>query len=176
VEATAGAPAGDRLLAFAACWVAAPFVERSFNVPNATFLFRIAALDVPATALYVSYTGILAGHRRFGHLAIAQMVYAAAKVIGVLVLLEIGMSVGGVLFTNALATMAACVFLLLKFPPSGFRPRPELLRRIAGIAVPMGMYMIGVQVLSNLDLWALQVLWRGPERVVVRPPSTSPAP
>lgn len=155
-------------LAFAGCWVAAPWVERSFNIPHATFLFRIAALDVPATALYVSYTGILGGHRRFGHLAVAQIVYAAAKVIGVLVLLEIGMSVGGVLFTNALATMVACGFLLVKFPPSGFRPRPELLRRIAGIAIPMAMYTIGAQVLSNMDLWALQALSPGPEEVVGR--------
>jgi O-antigen/teichoic acid export membrane protein len=169
VEATARALlVGIGCLAFLGCWVAAPFVERSFNVPNATLLFRVAALDVPATALYVSYTGILGGHRRFGHLAVAQMVYAASKVLGVLVLLEIGMSVGGVLFTNALATMVACVFLLFKFPPSGFRPRPDLLRRIAAIAVPMGTYMIAAQVLSNMDLWALQVLWRGPEEVVGR--------
>jgi O-antigen/teichoic acid export membrane protein len=169
VEATARALLlGIGFLAYAACWVAAPWVERSFNVPNATFLFRIAALDVPATALYVSYTGILGGHRRFGHLAIAQMVYAAAKVIGVLVLLEIGMSVGGVLLANALATVAACLFLLVRFPPSGFRPRPELLRRIAGIAIPMAMYTVGAQVLSNMDLWALQALWGGPEEVVGR--------
>jgi stage V sporulation protein B len=153
-------------LAYGVCWVMAPWVEHSFHVPNATLLFRIAALDVPATGLYVSYTGILGGHRRFGHLAVAQMVYAAAKVLGVLVLLEIGMSVAGVLFTNALATMGACAFLLIKFPPSGFRLEREVLRRIAGIAVPMGTYVVAAQVLSNMDLWALQALWGGSEEVV----------
>jgi O-antigen/teichoic acid export membrane protein len=169
VEATARALlVAIGLAAFGLCWVAAPLVEYSFNVPNATYLFRIAALDVPATALYVSYTGILGGHRRFGHLAVAQMVYAASKVIGVLILLKLGMTVGGVLLTNALATMVACAFLLLKFPPSGFRPRPEVLRRIGAVAVPMGTYLIAAQVLSNMDLWALQVMWRGPEEVVGR--------
>jgi O-antigen/teichoic acid export membrane protein len=153
-------------IAYGLCWVAAPWVEQSFHIANATFLVRIAALDVPATGLYVSYTGILGGHRRFGHLAVAQMVYAAAKVIGVLVLLGLGISVAGVLFANALATMAACAFLLVKFPPSGFRPEPEVLRRIAGIALPMGTYMVAAQVLSNMDLWALQVLWHGPDQVV----------
>ncbi|HVL18577.1 MAG TPA: oligosaccharide flippase family protein, partial [Gemmatimonadales bacterium] len=169
VESTARALLlGIGFLAFSLCWLAAPLVESSFNVPNATYLFRIACLDVPATALYVSYTGILGGHRRFGHLAIAQMVYAAAKVLGVLILLAIGMSVAGVLLTNALATMVACAFLLVKFPPSGFRPEPELLRRIGAIAVPMGTYLIAAQVLSNMDLWALQLLWRGDEVVVGR--------
>jgi O-antigen/teichoic acid export membrane protein len=169
VEATARALLlGIGFVAFALCWLAAPLVERSFNVPNATHLFRIAALDVPATALYVSYTGILGGHRRFGHLAVAQMVYAASKVLGVLILLKLGMTVGGVLLTNALATMVACAFLLLKFPPSGLRPRPELLRRIGAVAVPMGTYLIAAQVLSNMDLWALQVMWRGSEDVVGR--------
>jgi O-antigen/teichoic acid export membrane protein len=169
VEATARALLlGIGFLAFALCWLAAPLVEQSFKVPNATLLFRIASLDVPATALYVSYTGILGGHRRFGHLAIAQMVYAASKVAGVLILLSIGMTVVGVLLTNALATMVACVFLLAKFPPSGFRPEPQLLRRIGAIAVPMGTYLIAAQVLSNMDLWALQLLWRGSEEVVGR--------
>jgi O-antigen/teichoic acid export membrane protein len=86
----------------------------------------------------------------------------------VLILLSIGMTVGGVLLTNALATMVACVFLLAKFPPSGFRPEPELLRRIGAIAVPMGTYLIAAQVLSNMDLWALQLLWGGSEEVVGR--------
>jgi O-antigen/teichoic acid export membrane protein len=169
VESTArGLLLAIGFLAFALCWLSAPLVERTFNIPNSTHLFRIAALDIPATALYVSYTGILGGHRRFGHLAVAQMVYAASKVLGVLILLELGMSVGGVLLTNALATMVACIFLLLKFPPSGFRPDPALLKRIGAIAVPMGTYLIAAQVLSNMDLWALQVMWGGSEEEVGR--------
>ena len=125
-------------------------------------------LDVPATALYVSYTGILGGHRRFGHLAIAQMVYAASKVVGVLILLSIGMTVGGVLLTNALATMVACAFLLAKFPPSGFRAEPSCCAGSARSRCRWATYLIAAQVLSNMDLWALQLLWRGPEEVVGR--------
>jgi O-antigen/teichoic acid export membrane protein len=169
VESTArGMLLGIGVLAFGLCWLAAPVVERTFNVPNSTYLFRIAALDIPATALYVSYTGILGGHRRFGHLAVAQTVYAVSKVLGVLILLELGMTVAGVLLANALATIVSCLFLLFKFPPSGFRLDRALFKRIGMIAVPMGTYMIAAQVLSNMDLWALQALWRGSEEVVGR--------
>lgn len=155
-------------LAFGLCWLAAPWVERTFEIPHGTLLFRVAALDVPATALYVSYTGIFGGHRRFGHLAIAQIVYAVAKVAGVLLLLKIGISLQGVLLANALATVAACLYLLVRFPPTSFRPHADVLRRIAAVAVPLGLYVVGAQLLTNLDLYALKVVWEGGDETIGR--------
>lgn len=154
------------LIAFGGCWVAAPWVERTFHIPGGALLFRVAALDIPATAIYASYTGSLGGQRRFGGIAVAQMIYGGAKLAAVLALLALGMSVTRALIANALGTVAACVYFLTRFPPQSFRPHSEVMRRLGAIAVPVGAYMIAAQVLGNLDLWALRVTWRGADEVV----------
>lgn len=154
------------LLLFLVAWSVAPLIARLFDIRNGAVLVRIALLDVPLTAMYAAYQGALVGHRRFGPLALAHVLYGAAKVVGVSVLLWLGLSIKGALLINVAATATALVFLLLRFPPTVFRPDRDAVRLIIGIAIPMGLYLIGQQVLLSLDLWSLKALWRGGEEVV----------
>ena len=105
------------LVVFALCWLAAPIVASAFAIDGGTRLFRIAVIDIPFNGLYIAYQGMMMGHRRFGKLSVALILYSAAKMGGTLLLLIIGMSVEAALIVNVLATVAALIFLASIYRP-----------------------------------------------------------
>ncbi len=154
------------LVLFAAGWVLAPVVAKLFHLADGARLFRIAILDLPLAAAYQGYSGILMGERRFGPLSVSQAVLGAAKLLGVLALLVVGISVANALMANVLATGAAFAYLLVRYPPTGYRPAKRFIRRLVSLGIPMGAFAISLQVLISLDLWFLGGLWHGSEAVV----------
>lgn len=152
---------GLSLVLMAICWLLAPSIARLMQVPGRELVFRIAVLDLPLAAAYASYDGVLYGHGRFGVLAGAQMLYAALKLTGVLVLVSLGLSVDRVLAANVLATCTICGVLTARLRPHGFRPAARVVREIGVIAAPLALYLLSSQVLINLDLWSLKSLWHG---------------
>lgn len=151
---------------FALCWFAAPIVSGLLGIPNGTTLFRIAVVDIPFMALYTAERGILTGHRRFGALAASQAIYGMAKLVGVTILLLLGLSVATVLIVNVLATWAPLIYLRVRNPSFGMRARASVARQLVSLAIPMGAYLIALQVAANVPLWGLQGLWRGEGAVV----------
>ncbi len=154
------------LALFAICWAAAPAVAELFRIPDGTRLFRLAILDIPLASIYVAYQGILTGHRLFGPLGASQALFGMAKLAGVLILLAVGLSVASVLVANAAATLAVVAYLFIRFPPSGFWPQRGIIKRLISLAIPMGTYLLAIQVLLRLDLWSLKRLWHGGGEVV----------
>ncbi len=151
---------------FVVCWLAAPFIVRPFEIPNGTWLFRLAIVDIPLMSLYLADQGILNGHRRFGVLAATQIAYGTAKLAGISLLLLLGLSVPRVLIVNILATCAPLAFLMLRGLSPGIRPDRQLAKQLVRLAVPMGTYLVALQVLVNLPLWALKGLWEGEGEVI----------
>lgn len=152
---------GTSLTLFAIGWVLAPVVERLFQVPDGARLFRLAILDIPVAAAFAGYGGVLMGRRQFGTLGVSQALFGAAKLASVLVLLLVGISVAHALVANVLATCTALLYLLVRFPPRGFRPVWHLVRRIVALGLPMGGFVISLQVLISLDVWFLGSVWHG---------------
>jgi len=147
-------------------WVVAPVLARVFDINGGTALIRIAVFEVPLTAMYVGYQGILSGHRRFGPLALAHVVYATAKLIGITLLLVLGVSLRGAILVNVISTAVVFAYLFVRFPPRRWWPERQLMRPILAIAVPMGLYLVLQQIMLSVDLWSLKALWRGAEDVV----------
>ncbi len=154
------------LALFTIAWFAAPLVGRLFHLPDGTWLFRLAILDIPVAAAYQGYAGTLMGLRKFGPLSMSQAILGAAKLTGVLALLVIGISVSHALVVNVLATTTALLYLVVRYPPRGFRPARRFVRRIVSLGVPMGAFVISLQVLVSLDVWFLGSLWHGAEAAV----------
>ena len=149
------------VLLYGACWLAAPLVADILAIENGATLFRLATPDLPLNGLYLAYQGILGGHRRFGTLSVALIVYAFTKLGGIVLLLLGGLSVAGALVVNVLATAGVLAFLLVKAPPKlGLPPKP-VLRAVTLLALPIGLYIATSQVLLNLDFWFLKALWTG---------------
>jgi len=151
------------LLLYGACWLAAPAVAKMLDIENGAVLFRLATLDLPLNGLYLAYQGILGGHRRFGTLSVALIVYAFSKLIGILALLLGGLTVAGALVVNVLATAGVLLFLLIKSPPRLGVPPKNVRKAVLLLALPIGLYIATSQVLLNLDFWFLKALWTGPE-------------
>jgi O-antigen/teichoic acid export membrane protein len=151
---------------FAACWAAAPAVAEIFRIPGGTRLFRLAILDLPLATMYVAYQGILTGRRLFGPLSASQAIFGIAKLAGVSILVMFGLSVASALVANAAATLAVLAYLFVRFPPAGIWPQRRLVKQLISLAIPMGTYLLAMQVLLRLDLWSLKRLWEGSGEVV----------
>ena len=154
------------LLLFFLCWFLAPVFAYLFDLPSGATLFRLAILDIPVSGMYFAYKGVLAGHRRFGTLSISLIVYSLTKLLGILTLFSVGLSVSGALIVNVFATVGALVYLMVKFPPASSWPSYALVNTMLRVSLPMGLYLVGSQVLLNIDLWSLKSLWSGSGEVI----------
>lgn len=146
---------------FLAGWTVAPAVAGLMRMPDGEMLYRIALIDLPFAAIYASYEGILYGHRRFGVLAAAQIVYGLSRVAAVVVLSLVGLSVGRALVAMVLSSIGVCLLLLRLLPPRGFRAARATIGEIAHYAGPLALCLISGQILVNMDLWSLKSLWTG---------------
>lgn len=144
------------VLLFVVCWVAAPTLAQWFKVPSGTPLFRLAALDIPLMAVYLGYQGILNGRRMFGLLSVGLTIHTTTKFLGILILLGLGLSVAGALIAHVVATVVVLVVLLLRYPISFATPSSRIVRVMLGLALPMGGYLIALQVLLGIGLWLLK--------------------
>jgi O-antigen/teichoic acid export membrane protein len=149
------------LLLFAISWWMAPTLANLFDMPTGTALFRLAILDIPLSGIYCAYQGILSGHRRFGSQGVAFIIYGFTKLAGILTLFALGLTVSAALVVNALATGSVLAYLVVRFPPRGPLPSYALLRSMGHLAIPMGLYLICLQLLLSLDLWSLKAFNTG---------------
>ena len=144
---------------FVVCWIAAPAIANSFGIENGAWLVRIAILDIPVNGLYLAYQGILQGHRRFGIVSVALVLYSSAKVGGIILLLVLGISVAAALVVNVFATVAALFFLVTRYRPGiGFSDRSVTLA-IVKVAMPIGVYIVTNRFVLSSHLWSLP--WLG---------------
>ena len=123
-----------------AVWTAAPWLASWFGIANGTFLFRIAAIDLPFFGAYTAYRAIHQGHRRFFQLGCSQVIYAFTKLAGVLLLVRFGLSVESALLVNVAATIVGLAWLL---PGGGLRWQGRWLEQVKPLvsaATPMGFY------------------------------------
>jgi PST family polysaccharide transporter len=147
---------GTSLLLFALCWLFASDVAQFFAIQDGERLFRIATLALPFFGVYLAYQGILQGSGQFWPLTISLIVYALAKVFGVLSLLLIGFSVAAALIVNVLATVAVLAYVMARSPPRFFFPGWTFLRRMLALAVPLSVFELAFQLLLSGHVWLLQ--------------------
>jgi O-antigen/teichoic acid export membrane protein len=151
---------------FLLCWWAAPLLARLFDIPSYTRLFRLAILDIPFSVMYFAYQGVLHGNRQFGTLSLSFIIYSLTKLAAILALFVLGLSVAGALIVNVLATVCVLVYLVIKVPHLRSRPSYALVHSILRTALPMGLYLMSLQVLLSVDLWSLKSLWTGEREVI----------
>ena len=144
---------------FVAGWLVAPKIAQSFEIDNGTWLFRVAILDIPFNGIYVAYQGIMQGHRRFGTVSLALILYSTAKVGGILLLVMIGVSVQSALIVNVLATVAALLFLFTRYRPGVAFEGSAVVKSIMRVAIPIGLYIVVNRFVLSAHLWSLK--WLG---------------
>jgi len=146
------------LLLFTVVWFLAPSLAQWLNIESGKTLFRLAVLDVPLMAIYLAYQGILNGRRMFGLLSAGLIIHTTAKLAGILLLLSIGLSISGALVAHIVATVVVLIVMFLRYPLKLTRPSFHIVRRVLAFALPMGGYLIALQVLLGVGLWLLKAL------------------
>jgi O-antigen/teichoic acid export membrane protein len=138
-------------------WVAAAQLANLFGLDDGgARLIRIAALDLPFFGLYVTYRGVVQGHRDFLSLSIADVLYAGGKLIGVVCLVAVLLSLPGVMLVQAAASVGAWLFLASRISIRIRWPSSPLARTLIHLGLPLGLYMLSLQTITNLDLWSLK--------------------
>ena len=143
---------------FVAFWVGAPWLAALFNVDGGAGYFRVAALDIPFFGLYFTTTHIMNGRRDFVGEAVAVFVYALAKIVGITILVLTLVTIERALIVNAAASICAVAYSVVRIGPASFRPTLRHARAILHLAVYVGLFSIGAQLLVSMDLWALNAL------------------
>jgi O-antigen/teichoic acid export membrane protein len=77
----------------------------------------------------------------------------------VLALLAVGVTVERALIVNALASVLGCAYFVTRLSPNRFRPALSEAGTILRMAGPIALFILGAQLLQNLDLWFLK--WVG---------------
>ncbi len=139
---------------FALFWLAAPWLAHWLHVDNGTWLFRLAALDLPLYGLYTALQGIHQGHRRFYRLGFSQLTYALAKLVGVVLLVTFGMSIEGALIVNIISSGVGILFLSTRLVLQRTSVRRSS-RRVLSVAGQVALYSVLVPLVSSFDIWIL---------------------
>lgn len=152
------------LVVFLGFWIASPLLARLFQIPGGAELFRIASLDIPFYGLYFVGDHILNGQRRFGAEARGILLYSTVRTAGILALFFwVGLSVEGALIVNVVGSVVALGYVLAIVGPSSFVPCLTHARELVRLAIPIGLFGVGSQLLLSLDLWALNFVGGVPQ-------------
>lgn len=147
---------------FVLLWVSAGPLADLFGLSDrGAVLFRIAALDLPLFGLYAVYRGVLQGHHDFLALSIAEALYAAAKLAVIVLLVGLWLSVASALAANVAASLAALLFVMSRVSIRIRRPSSGVVRPLITLALPLGLYMLALQTITQVDLWSLTALGAG---------------
>jgi O-antigen/teichoic acid export membrane protein len=143
---------------FVLLWFAAPLLADLFDLHDGVNLFRIAALDLPFFGMYALYYRVLQGHRHFLSISVAELLYSVTKLAGIAFLLALWLSIPGALIVNVLASLGALLFALSRISIKVAPPDWNFIRPLTHFALPLGLYMLGLQTIGSLDLWFLKIL------------------
>ncbi|HET6470074.1 MAG TPA: oligosaccharide flippase family protein [Geminicoccaceae bacterium] len=146
------------LLVFAGFWLGAPRLEALLNVPDGTYLFRVAAIDIPFYGLFFMLVHVLNGRRDFGRTSLATALYGISKVIGILVLVTVGPTIEGALIVNVVGSLVALSVVVTGVGREVFVATLAKQQTIMALAVPIALMTIGAQVMLGLDLWMLSAI------------------
>jgi len=138
-------------------WLLAPPLSSLFNEPDITGYIRIFAVDIPIISLSGACSCILVGTGRYKEAARIKALRLMARLILIILFVEIGLSVSGAI----LGIIGASVIELII---SWFYTRPVLyyksifpIRRLLGFGAPLFMAELS-QRIFRLDLFALKAL------------------
>ena len=99
---------------FVVLWLLAPWLGTWFGIEDGAYFFRLAVVDLPLYGIYTALQGIYQGQRRFFRLGFFDIAYALAKVFGVVLIVQLGVSIEKALIVNIAASVVGIVFLLAR--------------------------------------------------------------
>jgi O-antigen/teichoic acid export membrane protein len=138
-------------------WIGAPWMATGLDVPDGSYLFRIASFDIPFYGMLFVLVGVLNGRQRYTASAAVTGLYALVKTLGVLGIAAFGATIEGALIVNSASSAVAMIAALAATGLAWPGPTREALREIVRYAAPSSVRGLTVQLLGNVGLWSLGV-------------------
>jgi O-antigen/teichoic acid export membrane protein len=137
---------------------AAPALASWLRSPELAVYLRLFALDVPLFALSRVHRSSLIGREAFGQAALVTAVRWLSRLVLVFLLIGLGLSLTGAILASIGASLAQLIVVRLFVQPA-LLTRPAFpLRRLAGYALPLFFYTIGMRLFRHLDLLVVKAL------------------
>jgi O-antigen/teichoic acid export membrane protein len=143
---------------FVVLWLLAPRLGVWFGIENGAYLFRLAFADLPLYGIYTALQGVYQGQRRFFRLGFSDITYALVKILGVLLIVQLGISIEKALIVNIAASVVGIVFLLARNGVRPVGPWRAPVPAILAIAGPMALYSMANILGASLDVWLLKII------------------
>ena len=139
-------------------WALAPPIAAMFDEPRLVTCLRWFALDVPLFSLGRAHRSILIGLGGFRGRALMGISGAIARLLLMVVLVEMGFSLRGAIAGYIGASLVELVIGRLYVRPSLFRRSSFPIRQLWGYAAPLFLFAVTMRFHRRLDRLALKVL------------------
>lgn len=149
---------------FALVMLTAPWIAQLLHDPQLTYPLRLASIDIPIYAFYLSYIAILNSSSSYSKQAYGMITYALTKVVLILVLVKLGFGIGGALVGNITASvmgLAAAMKLAGHLEKRGSFPTMKL----AAYGQSTALFRTGFALLMGVDLFAVRAITQVGESV-----------
>lgn len=139
-------------------WLLAPLLATMLNEPLFAGYLRLAVLDLPLFSVAQVQRSILVGTGAFRPRALASAGRWIARLIVIVLLVEMGFSIQGALLGNACASLVELVIGRCYVRPSPFRSSQFPARLLWPYAFPLFFSAISLAIFTKLDLVLLKTL------------------
>ncbi|NTU71471.1 MAG: oligosaccharide flippase family protein [Coriobacteriia bacterium] len=145
------------LVAFGALFVLAGPISILLREPRLALLLRVAALDIPVYALFMTASALLLGRHRYERQSFAWTVYATAKFAAIAGLVLFGFSVPGALIGNALASLVGLAAAFIPLPRDreavSLAELTPLVGNLLVASIPFLALSLVEGLATSVDLW-----------------------
>lgn len=139
-------------------WLFASPVARTLGEPAIATYLRLFALDIPVFCLAYAHRSILVGVGSFSQRAVATAGRWLARLLLIVVLVEIGLSVPGAILGNVGASLVELAICRFYIRPSLWAKSSFPMRQLWGYALPLFLFALSMRLYEKLDLLALKIL------------------
>jgi O-antigen/teichoic acid export membrane protein len=139
-------------------WLLAGPIAELLKEPALVTYLRLSALGIPAVAVAAAHRQILIGLGAFTHSALATSARWTARLVLIVVLVELGLSVSGAILGIIGASLIEVAVARVYVRPSWLRGSAFPVGRLWEYAVPLFLFALSLRVFSNLDLLFLKML------------------
>jgi O-antigen/teichoic acid export membrane protein len=137
--------------------LAGPIAEL-LGEPGLVPYLRLFALEIPIFCLAQAHRNILVGIGSFRQQALASATRWTAKMLLIVILVELGLSIWGAILGSMGATLAEFAVCRYAVRPPLFSRTPFPLGRLWGIAGPLFLFTLSIRLYDKMDLFFLKSL------------------
>jgi O-antigen/teichoic acid export membrane protein len=137
---------------------AAPALSSWLRSPELATYLRLFALEVPIFALARVHRSTLIGRGAFGRGALVSAAHWLSRLALVLLLVGLGLSLTGAILASIGASLVQLIVARVFVRPALLSRGAFPIRRLAGYALPLFFYTVGMRLFSRLDLLVVKAL------------------